>query len=455
MTAGEPDPRTTDSQQVFGEQVRLVYQLGIVGAIAVCVVASLYALVVWTVVPRLELIGWGVAILLISAARLILAHVRQRHAVEGQTPAWGRGLMALAALTGLAWGYAGTVLFPFGHPQMELIVTIMLVGMPAGAVASFGPYARSYACYLLGAVVPFAVVQYMRGGEAAGWVLFASLVFTLYLIRVSLWLEKTLRDNIMQRLELQRMAQDLVHARDVAQAADRAKSSLLANISQEARSPLNAMRDMNEQLLVTPLNPEQRNKLQTVQQASRSLLDMLDSALDLSRIGTGPLDVREELFDPHKVLARIGHMYRPAALRKRLAFDVTIAPDTPHAMLGDPVRWLQVLCILVDNALKFTDEGMVQVAVEASVNGGVCVLRAEVTDTGIGLAAEERYRLFRRLTRTNDSTSPLGDGKGAGLGIAAELAKLMGGDIGVTSEHGSGSRFWFNARLRVVPDGNK
>lgn len=444
------DEHAADSQQVVGEQVRLVYQLGIVGALAVCVVASLYALVVGPAVPRPALIAWGVAIVLISAARISLAHIRERQAVDSRTRAWGWGLIVLATLTGLAWGYAGTVLFPFGHPQMELIATIMLVGMPAGAVASFGPYARSYACYLFGAMVPFAIVQYLRGGEAAGWVLFASLVFTLYLIRVSLWLERTLRDNIMQRLELQRMARDLAHARDVAQAADRAKSSLLANISREARSPLTAMRDMNEQLLVTPLNAEQRNKLQTVQQASRSLLDMLDTALDLSRIGAGPLDVREEPFDPHKVLARVGQMYRPVALRKQLAFEVTIAPDTPHAVLGDPVRWLQVLCILVDNALKFTGEGMVQVAVEASVSGGVCVLRTEVSDTGVGIAAEERYRLFRRLTRTNDSAMPLGEGKGAGLGVAAELAKLMGGDIGVTSEQGAGSRFWFNARLRIV-----
>jgi signal transduction histidine kinase len=451
MTTEEADPRAAASQQVFAEQVRLVYQLGMVGAFAVVVVACLYVLVVWTAVPQAEAIGWLVAITLVSGVRIVLAYGRKRRALQGNVRAWGWGLVVLATLTGLLWAYAGTALFPYGNStQMELIAVIMLVGMPAGAVASFGPYAKSYACYLVGSIVPFAVGLYLRGGEAAGWVLFASLVFTLYLIRVAVWLEKTLRDNITQRLELQRMAQDLAHARDIAEAGDRAKSSLLANISQEVRSPLSAMRDMNEQLLVTPLNAEQRGKLQTVQKVSLSLLDMLDTALDLSRIKAGPLDVHESRFDPHTILERIEHMYRPQALRKQLEFSVSIAPDAPRALMGDPVRWLQVVCILLDNALKFTDQGMVSVDVEASVNRGVCVLRAEVTDSGIGLAPEERYQLFRRLTRTNGAALQHSENQGTGLSIATDLAKLMGGDVGVTSEKGQGSRFWFNARLRVA-----
>jgi two-component system, sensor histidine kinase len=450
MSTEEAERHAADSQQVFAEQVRLVYQLGMVGAFAVLVVACLYALVVWAEVPRLELIGWVVAITLVSVVRIALAYVRKRRAIQNHVRAWGWGLIALATLTGLSWAYAGTALFPYSSStQMQLIAVIMLVGMPAGAVASFGPYVKSYACYLVSSMAPFAIGLYLRGGDVAGWVLFASLVFTVYLLRVALWLEKTLSDNITQRLELQRMARELAHARDVAEAADRAKSSLLANISQEVRNPLNAMRDMNEQLLVTPLNAEQRDKVQTVQQASISLLDMLDTALDLSRIEAGPLDVHEARFDPHAIVARIEHMYQPLAQRKQLAFGLTIAPEVPHALLGDPVRWLQVLSILLDNALKFTWHGTVSVAVEASVNRGVCVLRAEVTDTGIGLTPDERFNLFKRLTQMNGAAA-FDASKGGCLGIACDLAKLMGGDIGVTSEKGKGCRFWFNARMRIA-----
>lgn len=450
MISADTAPDVTDEQLVFAEQVNLVYRLGIVGAIAVIVVALLYVMVVWAVVPQRQLIGWVILITLVSAVRIALADAGKRHALARSTRPWAWGLIVLATCTGLLWAYAGTALFPDGHPQLQLVAVIILVGMPAGAVASFGPYAKSYACYLVATVLPFAISMYWRGGEAAGWLLFASVVFMAYLIRVALWSEKTLRDNITQRLELQRMTQRLEAARDAAESADRAKSSLLANISEEVRQPLNAMRDMNEQLLVTSLSADQRDKVQTVRQASVSLLHMLDSALDMSRIQAGPLDIHETSFDPHKILARVESMYRPVALRKRLDFDVAITPATPHALMGDPLRWLQVLGILVDNALKFTDHGMVSVDVQARVTGGVCALRAEVADTGIGLAPEELSRLFKRLTQPQSSDPP--QSGGAGLSIAAELAKLMGGDVGVTSEHGQGSRFWFNARLKLASD---
>lgn len=459
MSTGTPNPRSADPQRVFAEQLGLVYELGVVGALAVVVVAWLYVLVVWGAVPHGELVVWATAFTLLSAVRIGAARLRRGPGDGTQVRQWKWGLLTLATLTGLMWAVAGTRLFPHDHLQMQLIAVIILVGMPAGAVASFGPYARSYACYLIAAMLPFAAGMFLRGGESAGWVLLASLIFVLYLMRVALWLEKTLRDNISQRLELERMANDLAHARDIAEAADRAKSNILASISKEVRSPLNAMRDMNDQLLVTPLNPAQRNQLRSVQQASRSLLDMLDTALDLSRIESGRLDVREEQFDPHAVLARVGHMYRPVALRKQLAFNVSIAPDTPHAVLGDPVRWLQVVCILVDNALKFTAEGEVAVEVEASVSGNgsgsTCVLRTEVSDTGVGLAPEERYHLFRRLTQVSGAAGSVGVAGNSGLAIATELAKLMGGDVGVTSEQGEGSRFWFNARLRLASEENK
>lgn len=450
MNAEDSVPDATDEQLVFAEQVNLVYRLGIVGAIAVIVVALLYVMVVWAVVPQRQLIGWVIVITLVSVVRIALADAGKRHIQARSAKPWAWGLVVLATCTGLLWAYAGTVLFPDGHPQMQLVAVIILVGMPAGAVASFGPYAKSYVCYLVATILPFAITMYWRGGEAAGWLLFASVVFMAYLIRVALWSEKTLRDNITQRLELQRMAQHLESARNAAESADRAKSSLLANISEEVRQPLNAMRDMNEQLLVTPLNADQRDKVQTVRKASVSLLHMLDSALDMSRIQAGPLDIHETNFDPHKILARVASMYRPVALRKGLGFDVAITPSTPHAVLGDPLRWLQVLGILVDNALKFTDEGMVSVDVQASITGGVCALRAEVADTGVGLAPEELNRLFRRLTQPQTADTP--QSGGAGLTIASELAKLMGGDVGVTSEQGEGSRFWFNARLKLAPD---
>ena len=181
-----------------------------------------------------------------------------------------------------------------------------------------------------------------------------------------------------------------------------------------------------------------------------SLMEMLDSVLDLSRLEAGKLDLREVRFDPHAMLTQLEHLYRPVAQRKALAFSVAIAPEAPHALAGDPMRWRQVLGILVDNALKFTDHGSVSVVVEArEESGGVCALRAEVTDTGIGISPEDRKLLFQRFSQIDASSTRRHGGTGAGLGIAADLAVVMGGDVGVNSEKGKGARFWFVARMKL------
>ncbi|MBM3343401.1 MAG: hypothetical protein FJY56_15030 [Betaproteobacteria bacterium] len=440
-----------DSEKVFAEQVRLVYQAGPAGAIAVMVVAWLYGVVVWNVAPRRELLLWEVLITLVSTTRIVLAYIRQRYAIDSHVREWSWALLALATATGVLWAYGGTALFPLNNPNLQLIAAFMLVGIPAGAVASFGPYALSYVCYLAGTIVPFALVTYWRGGDYMGWLLFASAVFMAFLIRVALWIEKTLKDNILQRLALEHMADGLAQSRDAAQAADRAKTSFLANMNHEVRTPLNAMIGMNELLLMSPLSAEQRQQAQAVHDASYSLLGMFDSVLDMSRIEAGALDLHEERFDPHAVVQRLEHLYRPVARRKNLDFTVAMAPDAPHAVIGDPVRWRQVLGILLDNALKFTDSGSVSVVIEVRMDSAanLCALRAEVIDTGIGISREDQYRLFQRFSQIDASNTRRHGGMGAGLGIASDLAKLMGGAVGVTSEPGKGSRFWFNARMKT------
>ena len=157
MATDAADPPVTDHQTVFAEQVKLVYQLGGVGAFTVMLLAWLYALLVWPLVPNRELLLWTMVITLVSVVRMALAYYRKRHAIDSDLRAWGWGLIALASATGLLWAYAGTVLFPHGNTDMQLIAAFILVGTPAGAVASFGPYLMSYVCYVTGAILPFGI----------------------------------------------------------------------------------------------------------------------------------------------------------------------------------------------------------------------------------------------------------------------------------------------------------
>ena len=168
------------------------------------------------------------------------------------------------------------------------------------------------------------------------------------------------------------------------------------------------------------------------------------------RIEAGQLDLHERQFALRTVAAEIERMYAPVALGKGLGFRVTVKPSVPYALFGDATRWRQVLGVFVDNALKFTKSGGVIVTIDAQpVEGGISLLRADVKDTGIGIAASDLPLLFRSFSQVDASSTRRHGGTGAGLAIAERLSRMMGGEVGVESTVGEGSRFWFTARMKI------
>ncbi|MDQ7074624.1 MAG: ATP-binding protein [Gammaproteobacteria bacterium] len=433
-------------------KVGMLYKQGLAGYLVALIDALLLVFVIWGQVDTLWVSLWLVYILLVSGMRIVFWLMHFYRPNSCSVDRWLKRATWGAFLMGLAWSIAGILLFVLDSPLHMVFVAFVLVGMAVGGMPLMSPVPKVFYVFSLPIIVPLGAMFFFQGNQVGISLGVMTWLLVLIIVSGTEHLHKALDSSLRLQFQNDELVEGLRRSRDEALAANRAKTQFLANMSHEVRTPMNGVLGTLQLLDASPLENQQRAYVTLAQNSAESLLKLLDDILDLSRLEVDKVELEQLSFDLKEVCEGVAGVMVPLAMKKGLVLNYELDEKLPRRVLGDSSRLSQVLSNLLSNAIKFTSEGAVSLSVSLqATHGRELILLFEVTDQGIGIEASAQDVLFQRFTQVDSSTTRVYGGTGLGLAICKELVNLMRGEIGVSSQVGVGSRFWFSVPLSIDP----
>ncbi len=383
-------------------------------------------------------------IAVVIAAEQLTTAYRQRP--PGSDPHyWARRYTFVSAIAGASWGVAAMFWFMWNSFPAQAYLSLAFLGMTATEFIARSAHRPAYVVHTVFALGPLVALLLMQGGLYGSLSAVLIALFAAVLISYCHGMARLLDESIHLRNEngdlvvrLRREKTDALAARDAAESSALAKSTFIANISHELRTPLNALLGMAQLLERADLPKQQADHVKVMLQAGRGLQTLIDDVIALTRDGEDQLE--DEDCDPLQAARAVARLLQPRAWEKRLHLTLSAASGLPR-VAADPRKVRQVLLKLTDNALKFTERGLVDIRLDLE-NGGTAI-RFAVTDTGHGVAPELAQSQFSPFSPGDSSYARKEQGAGLGLAVAKRVVEQAGGEIGFTSTPGEGAQFWF------------